>query len=137
LTNELLSYVVEADAGMLDDVFAKRRERRIVHARERLATKRTLAAKVAELTRILDEDGYMATHEKTAPDEFRIVEHNCAIWAVAQQYGQACTSEIEFIRAVLPDARVERVQHMVAGASRCAYEIIGRPNTRRSKRGAE
>ena len=47
---------------------------------------------------------------------YRIVEHNCAIWAVAQRYGQACTSEIDFIRAVLPEADVERVQHMVAGA---------------------
>ena len=35
---------------------------------------------------------------------YRIVEHNCAIWAVAQRYGQACTSEIDFIRTVLPEA---------------------------------
>jgi predicted ArsR family transcriptional regulator len=54
---------------------------------------------------------------------YRIVEHNCAIWAVAQKYGQACSSEIEFIRAVLPEAHVERVQHMIAGARRCAYEV--------------
>ena len=59
-----------------------------------------------------------------AAARYRIVEHNCAIWAVAQRYGQACTSEIEFIRAVLPDgATVERVQHMVAGDPHCAYEI--------------
>ena len=54
---------------------------------------------------------------------YRIVEHNCAIWAVAQKYGQACTSEIEFIRTVLPGTDVERVQHMIAGARRCAYEV--------------
>jgi DeoR family suf operon transcriptional repressor len=42
---------------------------------------------------------------------------------VAQRYGQACSSEIEFIRSVLPEAEVERVQHMVAGAPHCAYEI--------------
>jgi DeoR family suf operon transcriptional repressor len=52
-----------------------------------------------------------------------VVEHNCAIWAVARRYGQACTSELDFIRAVLPDAHIERVQHMVEGARRCAYEI--------------
>ncbi len=78
---------------------------------------------MAELTRILDEDGYLASSERVAPGVYRIVEHNCAIWAVAQKYGQACTSEIEFIRAVLPGTQVERVQHMVAGARRCAYEI--------------
>ena len=91
------------------------------------ARKRTLKAKVAELTRILDDDGYLATCEDVAPGVFRIVEHNCAIWAVAQRYGQACTSELDFIRAVLPDADVERVQHMVAGAPHCAYEVRARP----------
>jgi DeoR family transcriptional regulator, suf operon transcriptional repressor len=129
LTNELLGYVADAEPDMLDDLFAKRREHRIEAARARLARKRGLGGKVAELTRILDEDGYMATSEKVSPRVYRVIEHNCAIWAVAQRYGQACTSEIEFIRAVLPGAEVERVQHMIAGARRCAYEIRerGRP----------
>jgi DeoR family suf operon transcriptional repressor len=125
LTNELLGYVADADPAMLEDLFAKRREHRIAAARARLEPKRTLGAKVAELTRILDEDGYLATHEKASPGVYLITEQNCAIWAVAQKYGQACTSEIDFIRAVLPEATVERVQHMVAGARRCAYEVRG------------
>jgi len=123
LTNELLGYLGDTDPTMLDDLFARRREHRIDAARARLAPKRTLATKVRELTEILDEDGYLATSERVAPGVYRIVEHNCAIWAVAQRYGQACTSEIDFIRAVLPDATVERVQHMVAGARHCAYEV--------------
>ena len=123
LTNELLGYVSDVDPALLDDLFAKRREHRIAAATARLASKRTLAARVAELTRILDEDGYVATSERVATGVHRIVEHNCAIWAVAQKYGQACTSEIDFIRAVLPGTSVERVQHMVAGARHCAYEI--------------
>jgi DeoR family transcriptional regulator, suf operon transcriptional repressor len=126
LTNELLGYVADADRAMLDELFAKRREHRIASARARLANKRALGAKVAELTRILDEDGYLASYEKIGTGAYRIVEHNCAIWAVAERYGQACTSELEFIRAVLEGAQVERVQHMVAGARRCAYEITAR-----------
>ena len=120
---ELLGYLVEHDAGVVDDLFAKRREHRIEAAQQRLAGQRGLGAKVAELTRILDEDGYLATSERVGPGVYRVVEHNCAIWAVAQRYGQACTSELDFIRAVLPEATVERVQHMVAGARRCAYEV--------------
>jgi DeoR family suf operon transcriptional repressor len=123
LTNELLGYASEADSGLIDTLFARRRDERIRNATERLARKRTLKAKVAELTRILDDDGYLATCEDVAPGVFRIVEHNCAIWAVAERYGQACTSELEFIRTVLAGAEVERVQHMVAGARRCAYEV--------------
>jgi DeoR family suf operon transcriptional repressor len=126
LTNELLGYVADTDRELLDQLFAKRRETRVTNAQARLATKRTLGAKVAELTRILDEDGYLASWEKVEPGVYRIVEHNCAIWAVAERYGQACTSELEFIRTVLDGADVERVQHMIAGARRCAYEVRAR-----------
>jgi DeoR family suf operon transcriptional repressor len=126
LTNELLGYVADTDRELLDQLFAKRRETRVTNAQARLATKRTLGAKVAELTRILDEDGYLASWEKVGPGVYRIVEHNCAIWAVAERYGQACTSELEFIRTVLDGADVERVQHMIAGARRCAYEVRAR-----------
>jgi predicted ArsR family transcriptional regulator len=129
LTNELLGYVADTDGAMLDELFAKRREHRIAGARARLAGKRGLQAKVAELTRILDEDGYLASYEKVGEGTYRIVEHNCAIWAVAQRYGQACTSELDFIRTVLEGADVERVQHMIAGARRCAYEVTALPLT--------
>jgi DeoR family suf operon transcriptional repressor len=123
LTNELLGYVDAIDPEKLEELFAMRREHRIANASMRLSDKRDLGARVAELTKILDEDGYLSTFEQTGPDAYLIVEHNCAIWAVAQRYGQACTSEIDFIRAVLPGASVERVQHMVAGARHCAYDI--------------
>ena len=126
LTNELLGYVSDRDPELLDDLFGRRREQRIAAAEVRLARKRGLGAKVAELARILDEDGYLATHERVSTGVWRIVEHNCAIWAVALRYGQACTSELDFIRTVLPEADVERVAHMVAGARRCAYEVRAR-----------
>ena len=126
LTNELLGYVADTDRELLDQLFAKRREARVANAQQRLASKRTLRGKVAELARILDEDGYLASWEQAGPGGFRIIEHNCAIWAVAERYGQACTSELEFIRTVLDGAHVERVQHMVAGARRCAYEVSAR-----------
>ncbi len=130
LTNELLGYLSDRDPAMVDGLFERRREHRIENARARLAKKRGLAAKVAELTAILDADGYLATWEKAGADLYRVIEHNCAIWAVAQRYGQACTSEIDFIRAVLPEAEVERVKHMVAGAPHCAYEIRRRTRAR-------
>jgi DeoR family transcriptional regulator, suf operon transcriptional repressor len=123
---ELLGYASEADAGLVATLFSRRRDERIRNAAERLSRRRTLKAKVAELTRILDDDGYLATCEDVGPGVFRIVEHNCAIWAVAQRYGQACTSELDFIRTALADADVERVQHMVAGAPHCAYEVRAR-----------
>ena len=123
LTNELLGYLADESPETIDKLFASRREHRIANARERLGRKKGLKAQIAELAQILDEDGYLASWEEVDKKTYRIVEHNCAIWAVARKYGQACTSELDFIRAVLPNADVERVQHMVEGARRCAYEI--------------
>jgi DeoR family suf operon transcriptional repressor len=88
-----------------------------------------LAGKVAELTAILDEDGYLASCEQVSRDHFLVVEHNCAIAAVAGKYGQACSSELEFIRAVLPDTDVMRVSHMASGDRRCAYDVRRRRQT--------
>jgi DeoR family suf operon transcriptional repressor len=126
LTNDLLGYLAEESNDTIDRLFARRRDDRIANARARLAARRSLNAKVDELARILDEDGYVATAERIGRDHFRIVEHNCAITEVARRYGQACTSEIDFIRAVLPDAHVERTSHIIDGARHCAYDITRR-----------
>jgi DeoR family suf operon transcriptional repressor len=55
-----------------------------------------------------------------------MTEHNCAILGVARRWGLACSTEIEFIREALPEARVERVAHMMAGAHVCRYEVTPR-----------
>ena len=123
LTNELLGYVAEADPNAVERLFQRRRDHRIDAATARLDRHRSLAGKVAELAAVLDEDGYMATCEQVGKDHFVVVEHNCAITAVASRYGQACTSELEFIRAVLPGTVVSRVSHIVSGDRRCAYDI--------------
>jgi DeoR family suf operon transcriptional repressor len=125
LTTELLSYVADADPALLDDVFDRRRQRRLEGAQARLAgVGDDFAARVAELARILDEDGYLAAWEALPDGSFRIVEHNCAVLDVAERYGQACSSEIAFLRQALPDATVDRVSHMIAGAHSCAYVIV-------------
>ncbi len=123
LTNELLGYLDDEDEQVVNRLFSRRREHRILAAQLRLRPARSLWAKVSELAKILDEDGYLATAERLGRDHFRLVEHNCAIASVARRYGQACASEIEFIRAVLPGATVERVSHMVEGARHCGYDI--------------
>lgn len=124
LTNELLGYVADDDPGAVERLFQRRRDHRVAVASARLGRYETLADRVAELARLLDDDGYLATHEELGPDRFVVVEHNCAISAVAKRYGQACISELEFIRTVLPDAIVTRISHMANGDRRCAYDIV-------------
>jgi DeoR family suf operon transcriptional repressor len=132
LTNELLGYMGEADPTLVDDLFDRRRQRRLEAAQVRLAAVGDdFAARVAELARILDEDGYLARYEAVGDGTFRIVEHNCAVLDVAERYGQACSSEIAFLRQALPDARIDRVSHMIAGAHSCAYLVVPEALTNR------
>ena len=126
LTNEVLAIVEDESPELLQTVFDRRRDRRIEGARRRLADKRSADERVAELAAILDEDGYLAEWERVDAATYRITEHNCAVLGVAARYGQACSSEIEFLRAALPDADIERTSHMMAGAHRCAYLITMR-----------
>ena len=122
IVTDLLVEAEAEDPALVERMFERRRLRRVERAKVRLAGK-TLAERVAELTRVLDEDGYLAEFAPQDDGSFRVVEHNCAILAVATRYGAACGTELEFIREVLPDARVERVAHLLAGGHVCAYEV--------------
>ena len=122
LTNELLDYVGDAEPELVDAIFRRRRQRRIDNAQTRLAGK-DFAGKVHELATILDADGYLAEAIAEPDGSFLIVEHNCAILGIALRYGQACGTELDFIRTVLPEAHIERIAHMVQGATNCSYRI--------------
>lgn len=126
LTNELLEYVDEADPSLLDHIFDKRGQRRLERARQRTAGL-AFPEKVAAVTALLDEDGYLAAFEAYPDGSYRITEHNCAVMEVARKYGQACRTEIEFLRAALPEADVTRIAHMIAGAHVCAYDVRPKP----------
>ena len=111
------------EPGMVDRLFDRRRQRRVEQAEARLAG-RSFPERVEELARILDEDGYLAAVERDGEDgTWYIVEHNCAILEVAFRYGQACSSEIGFLREVMPDAEIDRITHMASGEHHCAYRI--------------
>ena len=132
LTNELLEYVQDDDPELLERIFKRRMKRRLERAQLRLKPLSSLEARLRELTKILDEDGYLADLETVPPEiggrgKFRITEHNCAIHAIALRYGQACGTELEFLRLALPGTKVERVAHMIAGSHVCAYEITAKP----------
>jgi DeoR family suf operon transcriptional repressor len=122
LTNELLAYVEDEDPRLLESIFERRRRRRVENALRRMEGL-SFAGRVQELTTILDQDGYLAEFAAKSDGTYLVTEHNCAILGVAERYGLACSTEIEFIREVLPDASVERVAHKMAGAHVCSYEI--------------
>ena len=125
LTNELLEYVQDDDPELLERIFKRRMKRRLERTQLRLKPLKSLEDRLRELTKILDEDGYLADFEVN-DGKFRITEHNCAIHAIALRYAQACSTELEFLRLALPGSKVERVAHMIAGSHVCAYEVTAK-----------
>lgn len=122
LTNELLEYVEHEDPTLVARIFERRGQRRLEGARTRLAGL-PFAARVRVLAAILDEDGYLAEFARRDDGTYVITEHNCAVLSVARRYNHACSSELAFLQAALPDAEITRVAHQLSGAHVCAYEI--------------
>ena len=122
LANEILDYVEDEDPALLERLFDRRARRRLIRADARTGDL-PFADRVAIVAGILDEDGYLADFAPQPDGSFLVTEHNCAVLAVAQRHHHACSSELDFLRAALPDAQIERVAHRIAGAHVCAYSV--------------
>jgi predicted ArsR family transcriptional regulator len=111
------------DEGM-DRLLATRAKKQLAQYRARLPqADAPLAKRVAALASIRREEGYMAewTRER---DAFLFVENHCPICAAAELCQGLCRDELALFRKVLgPGCRVERTDHILAGARRCAYRI--------------
>lgn len=89
-----------------------------------LKAARSLEARVARLAELRAAEGYMAEWSRTDDGGWLLVENHCPICAAAAACQGFCRAELEAFRGVLgPGARVERTDHILAGARRCAYRI--------------
>ncbi len=122
LSIEILAQVEDEDPELVSRIFDRRRERLAECARDRVVG-RPIDERIDVVTKLLDEQGYLADFEKLEHGHYRINLHSCAIWAVASLYRQACAAELDFIRDLLPDAVVDRISHKTDGAHSCAYHI--------------
>jgi predicted ArsR family transcriptional regulator len=83
----------------------------------------TTAARVKRLAELRAAEGYMARAEKHGRD-WLLVEDHCPICAAATSCQGFCRSELALFQHCLgPGVRVERVEHLLAGARRCAYRV--------------
>jgi DeoR family suf operon transcriptional repressor len=122
LSVELLGHIEAEDPELVTRIFDRRLRRRVEEIEHKLVGK-TLREKVAGIAELLDTEGYLAEFDERCPGQYGIRLHSCAIWAVASRYGQACSTELEFLRALIPEATIERTTHKAAGAHSCAYEV--------------
>lgn len=79
------------------------------------------AERMAAVARLLSDDGYMAEGSVSSLGG-TLVEHNCAIQAVAERFPEICAAEARFLAAVL-GAEVDRKEHILSGCSACEYRV--------------
>jgi predicted ArsR family transcriptional regulator len=91
---------------------------------KRIPQNGSLARKLQALARIRTEEGYMAEVHRQPGGGFLFLENHCPICAAATACQGFCATELDLFRFVLgPGVTVERTEHIVAGARRCAYQI--------------
>ena len=106
--------------GFINKVFRGRMKVQLETYQTRLEGK-TLCERVKELARIRDEEGYMARFDENE-DDYVLIEHNCPIAVIAQEYPRVCEIELALFRQSL-GAKVVREEHLMQGSHRCCYRI--------------
>ena len=92
--------------------------------KSRIPARASLRSRLKMLIALRNEEGYMAEMEEQPDGSFLLIENHCAISAAAKKCPKLCDAELEVFQAILGENLViERTEHILAGARRCAYRI--------------
>ncbi len=100
----------------------------LYRARQRKVYQRQLAdlpvrERVRQLAILRDQDGYMGRSEELEDGSFLLVEDNCTLCEVAAGCLHLCDSELSLFQALLPEAKVEKLENIASGDRCCVFHI--------------
>jgi predicted ArsR family transcriptional regulator len=127
LTADLMNAMREAfgEAG-LERIVAVRTQKQIASYGAQMDTAADLAGRLAALAAIRTREGYMA-HVEAGDGGYVFAENHCPICAAARSCTGLCAAELTLFQSVLGrEATVERTEHILHGARRCAYKVTPR-----------
>ena len=109
----------------LDRLITERTRKQRASYLERMpAVEAPLEEKLAALAGIRSVEGYMAEWQKEDDGSFTLSENHCPICAAATFCQGFCRDELAMFREVLGEGViVERTDHILSGARRCAYRV--------------
>lgn len=125
LTLSLLNSVKAAfgEAG-LDRLLEVRTQQQLENYSQQMKGKRSLKHRLNRLAEIRTHEGYMAEVQAQADGSFLFVENHCPICAAATACTGLCAKELETFQSLLgAEVNIQRVEHIIAGERRCAYQI--------------
>ncbi len=125
LTVELLGALGQAfGAGGVERLVKVRARQQVEAYKKCLPRRASLARRLQALAEVRTEEGYMAEVITGAEGSLLFVENHCPICAAASVCTGLCAAELEVFQTVLGDrVTLERTEHIVEGARRCAYRV--------------
>jgi len=107
----------------LDKLLKVRATEQITGYKARMDGKASLRKKLQALADARTEEGYMAEVTKAAGG-YLLVENHCPVCSAAAACTNLCAMELEvFQKSLGREYKVQRVDHIMAGARRCAYLV--------------
>ena len=108
----------------LQRILERRTARQRASYAARILSSMPLRRKLQKLAEIRTDEGYMAEVRSEGGGQYLLIENHCPICAAASSCTGLCANELALFKSILgPGARVERVEHILAGERRCAYRV--------------
>ncbi|WP_319531549.1 metalloregulator ArsR/SmtB family transcription factor [uncultured Cohaesibacter sp.] len=132
LAVDVLSSIEQAlGQDALDTIVAMREARTHERYSCEMDSLSTLSARVEKLAELRNAEGYMAMTQTDKDGNLVLIENHCPICAAARFCQSFCRSELEIYRKILgPTVEVERTEHILGDAHRCAYRITDKAPTK-------
>ena len=123
LTVQLLQLIrTSLGDSALEQLITSRESQTLENYRQAMSGAQSLEEKLQRLTAIRTREGYMADWKIQEDGSYLFVENHCPICAAATTCQGFCRAERDVFSEVL-EASVERTEHILQGARRCAYVI--------------
>ncbi|TYS14134.1 transcriptional regulator [Rossellomorea vietnamensis] len=107
----------------VDALFKKREQRLTNQYRDQVQQQNSTLDKVLEIEKIQNEKGYMAKANQIDENTFELIEYNCPILAIANNFKTACKCETEMFKKVLGTEEIKRVSCKTEGNKHCKFLI--------------
>jgi predicted ArsR family transcriptional regulator len=108
----------------VDRLIAARTRSQIEAYRAQVGDKGSLRQRLQALAKVRSREGYMAEVQEEPGGALLLIENHCPICTAARACTNLCAGELRVFQQVLGgDVLVERIDHILAGARRCAYRV--------------
>jgi predicted ArsR family transcriptional regulator len=107
----------------LEQLIEHRSEKQLQSYADAMTDKTDTEERLKSLAASRTAEGYMADIEPSENGGFLFIESHCPICEAAKSCTGLCAKELDIFQKLMNEATVERTEHIVSGARRCAYKV--------------